>query len=166
MKKYILILVTFCCILFSCKKDETPSPTITNDQIVGTWQMKTSRVILKANVNGKEETADQTRNGTTANTLTINSNGTISDPSDLFRTGTYSWKYSINGNELKLFKSSNNLAYFTISLNTTGMQWNMNTEQTKRSLLETTGTNSVLNANASIKDLILENNFTIDFTKK
>lgn len=165
MIKHTLLFFAFCLILFSCKKEESPSP-ITNDLILGTWQMKTSRVVVKANVNGKEETADQTRNGTTVNTLTIKSDGTIADPSDLFGTSTYSWNYSINGTELKLFKSSNNLAYFTISVNTAGMQWNMNTEQTKRSLSETTGKNSVINANSSIKDLILENNFTIEFIKK
>lgn len=158
----LLFLIT---LLFSCKKEESVSP-ISSDQIVGTWQMNTSRVILKANVNGKEETADQTRNGTSADILIVTDNGTISDPSDLFGTNTYAWKYSINGNELKLSKNSLDLAYFTISTTASGMQWKMNTEQLKRSLTETTGNNSVLNGDSSAKDFIISNDLTIDFIKK
>ncbi len=132
--------------------------------------MVTSRIVLKANINGKTETADQTRKGVAANILTFKADGTVADPNDLFNIRTNTWAYSISGSELTFSKTLSGAAldksYFTIKLNGNTMTWNMDTNQAKRSLTDSFGKNYALNADKSINDQILELGFTIEFVKK
>jgi hypothetical protein len=170
MKNYsyfrsLLIFISFNFLLSHCslKNDVTP---VNAADVVGKWQLKTSKIVLKVNDNGKIETADQSRNGRSDEVLDIKSNGTISDPSDLFGTGTYGWLYSIKGNELALGEPGD-IAYFTLSIKGNSMTWHMNLEQTNRCLNDTDGFSSILNVDVEeARGKILENDFTLEFVKK
>lgn len=161
----LLSLASLSFLLSHCapKNDVTP---INVADIVGKWQLKTSKVVLKANINGKIETANQSRNGTAAEILDIKSNGTISDPSAIFGTGTYSWKYAIKGNELALGETGD-IGYFTIQVTGTTMTWRMNLSQANRSLKETKGFSSIFNVDAQeFGNSLVELDMTIEFVKK
>lgn len=166
MKKYsVLALFTLIVLLSGCLQKDNVTPINATD-VVGKWQVKNMKIILKGNDNGKIETFNESRNGTAAEVLDIKSNGTINDPSDLFGTGTYGWQYTIKGNELALGEPGD-IAYFTLSINGNSMTWHMNIEQTNRALNDSDGFNSVLNVDVDeARGKILENDFTIEFVKK
>lgn len=159
-------VVVICLTVLSCTKEEILS-TLSNSEIAGTWQMTTSRIVVKGEDNGKPVSADQTRNGVTGDVLEIKLDGSIKDPNDLFKTKTYAWEYTLNGDELILSNNpKTDKAYFTLKLDGNKMVWLMNTEQTKRTLTDTNGKSPVLNGDSSMKDYIIQNDFTIKFARK
>lgn len=166
MKKCtLLVFLAFVILTSGCSQKEEVS-AINSAGIVGKWQVKSMKIILKANVNGKIETANQTRNGTTSEILDIQNSGIISDPSDIFGTGTYGWKYAVKGNELALGETGD-IGYFTLTLNASSMTWHMNLEQTNRCIKDTDGFSSILNVDVDdVRGKMLENDFTIEFVKK
>lgn len=164
-KRPLLVFLAFVILTSGCSQKEEVF-AINSAEIVGKWQVKSMKISLKANVNGKIETANQSRNGTTAEILDVKSNGTISDPSDIFGTGTYSWKYAIKGSELALGETGD-IGYFTLTLNGSAMTWHMNLEQTNRCIKDTDGFSSILNVDVDdVRGKILENDLTIEFVKK
>lgn len=162
----ILIVCFLLVFMAGCSKSGEVAPDVSVDQVLATWQLKTMKVMVKVNDNGKVETANDSRNGTSRETVEFRNTGTLLDPSDLFGTGRYSWKYAIKGSELALGEPGN-IGYFTIRTSGTTMTWHMNLEQGRRSLKDTRAFSSIFNVDADeVRDALIDLDFTIEFVKK
>jgi hypothetical protein len=163
MKK-MAILFALAGFLLGCSKSEDDVTPVNTNDLLGTWQMTTSKIAITAKDGQK---VNDSRNGTSSNVMTFNSNGTLNDPSDLFNASIRSWKYSVSGNELTINTGANSdVGHFQLKINGTTMTWFMDRALADRSVKDSQGFTGVLNGDGDDLAQIASMEITIEFKKK
>ncbi|WP_439581898.1 hypothetical protein [Dyadobacter bucti] len=163
--KSIPVYLAITMLLCACgpKSDVTPADT---EDILGQWRLKTVKLDAKVKVNGQVQPVSDSAEGTADQIIEFKSDGTIADPSDIFGTSTYTWKYTVKGTELAIGEPDD-IGYFALNSDAKTMKWQMDLARAQRSLKETEGFSSVFNVDAAdMRDALVECNLALEFVKK
>lgn len=157
----LFILVSLAFLLSHCSSKNDVMPVNAAD-VVGKWQAKS----LNFQVNLKKG-APRTLTGATDEIIEFKNDGTVETDNFLYGILFFLYgDYSLNGNELTLENSADELAYFTVSITGSNMTWKMNREQGLRASKNSAATISMLDAVPADFDNIQGMNMTIEFVKK